>query len=278
MFSEEGMAERMRPRERQERILAWMAQHGSGSVQELAEMLEVSQMTVRRDLRILEDARLLSGVIGGAEVRRSASEMVFEVKQRLYRAEKHAIAAKALELIEPNMTVAFSAGTTTWEISHQLRALWPLTIVTNSTNVALELQKQGWSHIILSGGNFRTPSDALVGPYAEYTVGQLHTDILFMGVHGFALDYGISTPNVQEAAVDQAFINQTERVVVVMDQTKWGIKALARIAPVSRIHMVITTDVPAAGASIAQLRAQGVTVVAVAVDDIAAQVKEGTTI
>jgi DeoR/GlpR family transcriptional regulator of sugar metabolism len=253
----------MRPQERQERILAWMAQHGAGTVHELAEKLDVSQMTVRRDLRILQEAHLLSPVSGGAEVRRSASEMVFEVKQRLYRNEKEAVAHKALELIAPDMTVAFSAGTTTWAVAHCLRPLWPLTIVTNSTNIALELQKQGWSQIILSGGNFRTPSDALVGPFAEYTVGQLHTDLLFLGVHGLDLDYGISTPNIQEAAVDQALIRQTETVVVVMDQTKWGIKALARIVPVNRIHMLITPDLPEVRPFIARLRDEGVQVLAV---------------
>ena len=200
---------------------------------------------------------------GGAEVPHSAMELAFEVKRRLYLAEKEAIARRALQLVEPNMTIAFSAGTTTWAIAHQLRGFQQLTFVTNSTNIALELQLQGFSQIVLSGGNFRTPSDALVGPFAEYTIRRLHTDLLFLGVHGLDPNEGISTPNIQEAAIDQALIEQAARVVVVMDHTKWGVRALARIAPISQIHAVITVDVETAQDHIANLRRRGVQVLTV---------------
>lgn len=253
----------LRPRERQEKILTWIAQHGERSVPELAELLKVSEMTIRRDLRALQQAELLDHVVGGAELRRSATELTFEVKRRLYFAEKQAIAQKALEMVEPEMTIGFSAGTTTWAIAHRMQGFSHMTFVTNSTNIALELQQRGFSQIILSGGNFRTPSDALVGPFAEYTIRHLHTDLLFLGVHGLDADDGISTPNVQEAAVDQALIQQAQRVVVVMDHTKWGVKALAHIAPIEKIHAVITTDIVSAHGDMDKLRRRGVDVVTV---------------
>ncbi|PSR29488.1 MAG: DeoR/GlpR transcriptional regulator [Sulfobacillus thermosulfidooxidans] len=234
----------MRPRERQEKVLTWIAKHGSGSVKDLARELGVSEMTIRRDLRVLQQHRLLEHVTGGVEVKRSATELAFEVKRRLYQAEKQAIARQAIQLIESGMTIAFSAGTTTWAIAHALRGFRHLTFVTNSTNIALELQQQGWSHIILTGGNFRTPSDALVGPFAEYTARHLHTDLLFLGVHGLDVEEGMSTPNIQEAAIDRVFIHHAERVAVVMDPTKWGVKALAHIAPIEDIDTIITCDTP----------------------------------
>ena len=230
----------MKPRERREKILTWIAQHGHASVRELAVILGVSEMTIRRDIHVLQQHHLLEDSRAGIEVRRSAVELAFEVKRRLYQAEKYAIARQALELIESGMTIGFSAGTTTWAIAHQLRGFRDLTFVTNSTNIALELQQQGWPNIILTGGNFRTPSDALVGPFAEYTARHLHTDLFFLGVHGLDVEEGMSTPNIQEAAIDQVFLRHAERVVVVMDPTKWGIKSLAHIGNTEDIDTLIT--------------------------------------
>lgn len=252
----------MRPRDRQEKMLTWLAQRGTVSVPDLARFLSVSEMTVRRDLRALRDERLLAHVGEGAAVHMSAEELTFEVKSRLYLPEKQAIARLARTLIEPDMTVAFSAGTTTWAVARQLGGFQRLTFVTNSTNIAMELQQQGWSQIILSGGNFRTPSDALVGPFAEYTIRHLYTDLLFLGVHGLDPDQGIGTPNIQEASIDQAFIEHTKRVVVVMDHTKWGIRALAHIAPVERIDTVVTGEHAPSNSHMDTLRRRGVKVMA----------------
>lgn len=251
----------MRPHERQEKILIWIAQHGGGAVKELAQLLGVSEMTIRRDLRVLEQDHLLEQRMGAIDVKRSATELAFEVKRRLYQAEKDAIAKAALAVIEPGMTIGFCAGTTTWTIAHHLGGFRDLTFVTNSTNIALELQHQGWSQIILTGGNFRTPSDALVGPFAEYTAQHLHTDVLYLGVHGLDVDDGISTPNIQEAAIDRVFIRHTERVIVVMDPTKWGIKALAHIAGLEDIDTIITCDNPASRLYAAKAMQKGVRVV-----------------
>jgi DeoR/GlpR family transcriptional regulator of sugar metabolism len=96
---------------------------------------------------------------------KAAAEPHFVQKQRLNRAEKRAIARAALGFVNDGDTVAFSAGTTTWQIAESLeRGQKSLTFVTNSTNIALTLQENGWEQIVLSGGMFRTPSDALVGP------------------------------------------------------------------------------------------------------------------
>ncbi|POB11037.1 DeoR/GlpR family DNA-binding transcription regulator [Sulfobacillus sp. hq2] len=250
----------MNPQERREQLLTWIARHGTASIQQLAQVLHVSEMTVRRDLRILQQAHLLQSIPGGAEVKKSATELAFDVKRRLHRDEKEAIAAKALELIDSDMTIAFSAGTTTWAVAHRIRGFQQLTFVTNSTNIALELQQNGWTQIVLTGGNFRTPSDALVGPFAEYTARHLHTDVLFLGVHGLDVEAGMTTPNIQEAAIDRVLIEQAQKVVVVMDHSKWGIKALARIAPIEMVDAIITTRTPHVQAHIAACERLGIEV------------------
>lgn len=122
-------------------------------------------MTVRRDLDALDKRKLLQKVHGRAvRVSKAAIEPHFEYKRKLNLSEKKAITLAALRLIDAGDTVAFSAGTTTWHIADALQNVNKgLTFITNSTNIALKLQENGWEQIIFSGGIFRTPSDALVG-------------------------------------------------------------------------------------------------------------------
>ncbi|WP_281267815.1 DeoR/GlpR family DNA-binding transcription regulator [Sulfoacidibacillus thermotolerans] len=232
----------MHPKQRQDALLLLIAKHGFLSVRELAEQLQVSEMTIRRDLRVLEEKGLVDSVTGGVEVSRSANEPSFHAKRLLQQAEKWAIAKAALKWIEPNMTVGFSAGTTTWMLANRMTGFRDLTFVTNSTNIALELSQRGWSNIILSGGYFRTPSDALVGPLAERSLRMLHVDVLFLGVHGLDVGQGLTTPNLSEAAVDRLFMERASKVIVLCDHTKWGIRALAHIANLDEVDLVITDD------------------------------------
>jgi DeoR/GlpR family transcriptional regulator of sugar metabolism len=108
--------------------------------------------------------------------------------------------------------------------------------------VAQALYGRGWTDIILSGGNFRTPSDALVGPFAETTIQKLNCDLLFLGVHAIDDDGWLCTPNVAEAAVNQALVRQSARVVVVADHSKWGQRALTHIVSLSDVDVVISDD------------------------------------
>lgn len=211
---------------------------------ELVDRLGVSDMTVRRDLEALSAHKLLQKVHGGAvPLPKTAAEPHFTQKQRLNREEKKTIAREALPLVEDGHTIAFSAGTTTWQVADALpQGDEDFTFITNSTNIALALQEKGWEQIVLSGGSFRTPSDALVGPFAERTLKTLNADILFLGVHGIHPDAGLTTPNVAEAETNRCLVDAAQKVVVVADHTKLGVIALSKIAPLSRVDMLVTDD------------------------------------
>jgi DeoR/GlpR family transcriptional regulator of sugar metabolism len=88
----------------------------------------------------------------------------------------------------------------------------------------------------------RTPSDALVGPVALLALGSLHVDVLFTGVHGMAADVGFTTPNLLEAETNRALISSAERVVVIADHTKWGVRGLSRFAGLDEAHVLVTDD------------------------------------
>jgi len=229
---------------RQQEILDDLERAGSVSVAELSERLGVSDMTIRRDLEALSARRLLRKVHGGAiPVSKAAAEPHFVQKRRLNRPEKETIARAALPLMGDGHTVAFSAGTTTWHVAAALQQNHKdLTFFTNSTNIALTLQENGWMQIVLSGGSFRTPSDALVGPYADRTLRALNSDVLFLGVHGVHPSAGLTTPNVAEAETNHCLIQGARKVVVVADHTKLGVVALAKIAALSEIDVLITDE------------------------------------
>jgi DeoR/GlpR family transcriptional regulator of sugar metabolism len=227
---------------RQQAILEELERTGSVSVAALSRSLEVSDMTVRRDLEELSTRNLLRKVHGGAvPVPKTAAEPHFVHKQKLNRAEKRAIARAALGFVNDGDTVAFSAGTTTWQIAEALkRDRSSLNFITNSTNIALTLQENRWEQIVLSGGMFRTPSDALVGPFADRTIRTLNADVLFLGVHGIDPKAGLTTPNVAEAETDGRLVEAAQKVVVVADHSKLGVVALAKIAPLSRVDILVT--------------------------------------
>lgn len=230
--------------ERRRLILEEVNLSGRVSVADLVGRLGVSDMTIRRDLETLSARKLLQKVHGGAvPLPKTAAEPHFTQKQRLNRKEKRTIAQQALPLVENGHTIAFSAGTTTWQIANTLpQGDKDFTFITNSTNVALTLQEKGWEQIVLSGGSFRTPSDALVGPFAERTLKTLNADVLFLGVHGIHPDAGLTTPNVAEAETNRCLVDATQKVVVVADHTKLGVIALAKIAPLSRVDVLVTDD------------------------------------
>ena len=229
--------------QRQQLILEEVRRTGAVRVSELTDRLAVSDMTVRRDLDVLAAAGLVAKVHGGATApqRLSTDEPGFEAKSHRQQPEKEAIAAAAAELVEPGQAVGLTAGTTTWRLAHSISAVPDLTVVTNSIQVAnvLHAERRPDLTVILTGG-VRTPSDALVGPIAVATLRSLHVDVLFMGVHGMTVDAGFTTPNLLESETNQALVGCAERVVVVADHTKWGVRGLSRIAHLDEAHALVS--------------------------------------
>jgi DeoR/GlpR family transcriptional regulator of sugar metabolism len=216
---------------------------GAVRVSELTAQLGVSDMTIRRDLDVLAGSGLIEKVHGGAtaRVRQSTDEPGFEAKSDRQFREKEAIALAARRLVEPGQAIALGAGTTTWRLGHHLLDVPDLTVVTNSIQVATVLHRapRPGLTVVLTGG-VRTPSDALVGPVAVSALRSLHVDVLFTGVHGMTEDAGYSTPNLLEAETNWALISSAERVVVIADHTKWGVRGLSRFADLDEADVLIS--------------------------------------
>ncbi|MEO6571245.1 MAG: DeoR/GlpR family DNA-binding transcription regulator [Ilumatobacteraceae bacterium] len=231
--------------QRQEQIASHVRRVGAVRVAELAEQLDVSEMTVRRDLDVLDEAGLLAKVHGGATVRfdHSADEPGFQAKLLRNTREKAAIAATAAMLTGAGAAIGITAGTTTVRLAEELVAMPRLTVVTNSIPVAnvFHAAPRADRTVVLVGGE-RTPSDALVGPVAGASLRSFHLDTVFMGVHGMHARAGFTTPNLLEADTNRAFVDATDQLVVVSDHTKWGLSGLATIAPLSDASVCVIDD------------------------------------
>jgi DeoR/GlpR family transcriptional regulator of sugar metabolism len=230
---------------RQAGIVEEIKRAGGVRVSDLVHMFGVSEMTVRRDLDVLARQGLIAKVHGGATTVATGStdEPGFEAKAVRELDEKSVIAARAARMVQPGTAIALTAGTTTWTLARYLTDVANLTVVTNSMRIA-DLLYQASSHhltVVLTGG-VRTPSDALVGPVAVSTIRSLRVDLCFMGVHGIDADAGITTPNLNEAETNRAFVAAAKRLVVVADHTKWGVVGLSQIATLDAVDLLVTDD------------------------------------
>ncbi len=229
----------MRQEERLSVILERLADRGSVAVSELAALLGVSTASVRRDLQLLEQQRLLSRTHGGA-VASGLIELPLRYKGGRHIEEKRRIAAEAARRADGVSTVGFTGGTTTTEVARVLMTRPGLTVVTNALNIASELALRPDLKLIVTGGTARSESYELVGPLAELTLDGLNLDVAFVGVDGISVDAGLTTHHEVEAHTNLHLIRRAARTVVVADGSKVGRRALARIAGLDDIDELIT--------------------------------------
>ncbi|MCX5207105.1 DeoR/GlpR family DNA-binding transcription regulator [Streptomyces sp. NBC_00237] len=230
-------------------ILDEVRRRGGVRVNELTRRLNVSDMTVRRDLDALARQGVVEKVHGGAVpvVEASTHEPGFEAKSALELSAKEDIARAAASMAVPGSAVALSGGTTTYALARHLLDVPDLTVVTNSVRVAdvFHTARQaggdtsGAATVVLTGG-VRTPSDSLVGPVADRAIASLHFDVLFLGVHGISAEAGLSTPNIAEAETNRRLVGSARRVVVVADHTKWGTVGLSSFASLDQVDAFVT--------------------------------------
>ncbi|RJT80971.1 DeoR/GlpR transcriptional regulator [Arthrobacter cheniae] len=238
--------------ERHGAILERLAHQPAVRVSGLALALGVSEMTVRRDIDILEARGALVRVHGGAVRPGSLSsvEAAFDVNRTRGGEAKRRIAAAAVSLLAPGMTVSITGGTTTYALAPLLSRVPGLTVITNSLPLADELhrlhtanQGDGAAQVLLSGGQL-TPSKALVGPLATRAIESLHADLCFMGAHGVDASAGITTPNLAEADTNQAFVRSCGQLVVLADSSKIGVVSLARVSTLDAAAALVTDRRP----------------------------------
>jgi DeoR/GlpR family transcriptional regulator of sugar metabolism len=230
---------------RRRAIRGLLAERGEVGIAELATELEVSEMTIRRDLEELEDQGVARRVRGGAISTVSRSyEPPLAARANEAPGAKQRIARAASEYIEYGETAILDVGSTTLALARCLRGRGGLTIVTPSVLAAMELAGDPNMRVILTGGIVRPGELSLIGDLAERTFAQLNCDVLFLGVGGIHVEKGLTEYNLDDTRVKRAAIGAASRKVALADESKLDRVCLATIASLSEIDVLITDAAP----------------------------------
>jgi DeoR family transcriptional regulator, aga operon transcriptional repressor len=243
-------------------ILERLSADGSVSVADIATELDVSAATVRRDLRLLEDQRLLGRTHGGAVPQGVLYELPLRYKSGRQTEQKLRIAREAANRVLDGWAIGLTGGTTTTEVARVLVERERLTVVTNALNIASELAVRPNLKLVVTGGVARPESYELVGPIAEASLEGLNLDMVFLAVDGISPTAGLTTHHEIEAGTNRALLERARHVTVVADSSKIGKVAFARICQLSQVDELITDDGADAEALVA-LRDAGVIVTTV---------------
>lgn len=227
--------------ERHKYILEQLKEVGTVKVIELAEQMKVSLVTIRKDLKVLEDRGTLYRSHGSASLRDMFvnDRSVFE-KQQLNFEEKQAIAKKAVEMVTPGEAIIIGSGTTARYFAEALPQEMDLTVLTSALNVALVLMARPNIELIQLGGVVRKNASAVVGPVAEHMISQFACSKLFLGVDGLSLDHGLSTTNLLEAQLNKAMIQSAQKTIILCDSSKISQRGFARICDVKDADVLVT--------------------------------------
>lgn len=246
--------------EREQLILAALG-NGVRTITELAEELQVSEATVRRDLRSLEERGCAQRVHGGAiRVDDRRPEPLFHEKTSRRTAEKERIAERALELIEDGDSIYLDGGSTVLALARRLNNRRYLTIVTNSLMAAAELMESG-HRLILLGGEFRPISRTLVGPLTAPVGESINIAKAFFGTLGLTAA-GLSTTDPNEAYTKMLIMRRAERSILLSDSTKFGHASLVASGELELLNTVVT-DLGAPADLVALLRKKQIEVLTV---------------
>jgi DeoR family transcriptional regulator of aga operon len=257
-----------RQKRRFQEILKSLQQNGTISVEELSSALDVTVVTIRRDLNTLEQQGLLSRTHGGAVAGHPMfyesfkNDRSFMAQVEHFADEKRRIGRAAAELVQPGETIAVTPGTTTAEIIRCLPFNADLTVVTNTVNIAMELSKRKDVDVFVTGGHLRGDWFSLVGPSAIQSFENMLIHTLFIGADGFDAEWGASCHNAEEAELNNVLVSRSRRHIAVADHSKLNVVAKWRICETSSIHTLIT-DSGGTDELIAPFLAAGIEVVRV---------------
>jgi len=230
--------------DRHAQLIGLLKKRGYCSVVEMSQLLNVSQMTIRRDLHMLHEKQIAEVTHGGA--RFSASKRIepdFDIRTHEHLAEKQAIGKLAVErFIEEGDVVGIDSGSTTLEIVRNLPNI-PLTIVTHSLAAANVVAQNKRYSLIVLGGILQHEANCLCGPQAIAALQTLYINKLFLSASGLLLPHGLSCDNLLDAEVKQALISSSRQTILCMDSSKIGRAYLARFAPLNIIDVLITDNV-----------------------------------
>lgn len=227
--------------ERHQFIIDKLKKEGTVNVIDLCNELSVSSVTIRKDLKLLEDKELLYRTHGGGTLSNpyTVDRPVIE-KVMIKAGEKLSIGQMAAQLIEPNDCILIASGTTVVSLAKCIQPSGTLTVITSALNVAMELLHLPNVEVIQLGGIIRKSSSSVAGTYAEKILEDFSCSKLFLGVDGIDVEFGLTTTNMMEAQLNKKMIAASQKTIVLADSSKFGKRGFGRICGLEDIEQVIT--------------------------------------
>jgi DeoR family transcriptional regulator of aga operon len=227
--------------ERHQLILKKLQEDSQVNIQELCDLMEVSGVTIRKDLKLLEDKNLLFRTRGGGSINNPYTiERPINEKELIKREEKQKIAKAAETLIGQNDSIIIGSGTTVFELARYIHPTKHLTVITPAVKVTMELCTRPNVDVLQLGGLTRPNSSSVAGSHAERILDDISCGILFLGIDGIDLDFGLSITNLTEASLNQKMIESAQIVAVLADSSKFGRRGLGKVCNLDQIQYIIT--------------------------------------
>lgn len=246
--------------ERKAHILALLAREGRVVAKSVSADLQLSEDTIRRDLRELAAEGLLQRVHGGA-LPASPALADLQARRGLSGEGKAAIARRAAAMVTPGQTVILDGGTTAIAVAKALPADLKATVITHSPDIAVALSDHAGVTVELIGGRIYRHSNVAVGAVAAEAIARLRADLFFLGVTGLHPEFGLTTGDREEAAIKRALCRQAAETVVLASREKLGAVSACEIVPLAKIDAaIVEKDAP--GETVAALAAAGLRVIA----------------
>jgi DeoR/GlpR family transcriptional regulator of sugar metabolism len=226
--------------ERQRKIVDLVNERLSIRVSELSNVFNVTEETIRRDLERLEKEELLRRSHGGAvSIEKNNTETPYTEREILNSSEKKAIALEGVKLINPGDQIVLDASTTAWFMAKELEDM-PLTVITNSIKVAIELSKKEHVKVISTGGMLLSKSLSFAGPLAERSLDKYFVNKAFISCKGVHLDEGLSDSNEWQALLKKKMLQIADKTILLADSSKFGVRTFVQIAKINQIDEIIT--------------------------------------
>lgn len=245
---------------RQQQILLALAERGQVTIGELRDSFQISEITIRRDLRELADAGYLQRTYGGAVANPiSTAETRFVERMAQRRAEKEAIGRAAAALIPDGKSVFIGSGSTTAYVVNNLIDR-KLNVVTNALNVGVALAAAKEVTVVVVGGMLRASELSMIGHIAEQALREVRVDKVLMSIPALSIEHGLSNDFLAEVTTDRTIFAMAPETILVADHTKLNRIASAFVVPIEQVTTLVT-DQHADPAFVERLRARGIHVV-----------------
>lgn len=247
--------------QRKQYILNRIERDGTVTVTEMAETLNVSEMTIRRDLIELENSGLVRRVHGGAVSARGRSfEPPFLLRVMQNANAKRSIGYRASQLVMEGDSIGLDIGTTTQEMATFLTNFHNLTIITPSLRIAYIFLNQSDIRLILPGGIVRPGEASLVGEMSYQIFQDFYVDKLFLGISNLNAETGLTEFNMEDAQVKKVMMRNAKQVILLADSSKFNGIAFARVSDFNQVHKLVTDAMPE-GPLLAKLEEAGVEII-----------------